>query len=246
VAIFEGATSKASGLTLLADGTYTTTITSTVGAHSFVAKFVGDTTYAPIASTPVSVTVGKVALVTPANAAVVTTATPDLTWTQYPGATGYVVQVSTASAFTAGAATREVIIGDGATVTTASPALVKGTVYYWRVIATWPTGNKSVYSDARTVTYKTEASFTIPAVNQTGLSVTMTTTLTYGDGLPMVGKSVSFFEGATSKATGTTTSDGSVTATFTNTAGTHQVSAKFAGDATYAPASSATVQYTSP
>jgi len=251
VAILEGATSKASGLTLLADGTYTANITSTLtvaAPHSFVAKFVGDTAYAPSdsSSTPVAVTVGKETLVSPATASVVTTATPDLTWTQYPGATGYVVQVSTSSLFTVGAATREVVIGDGATVTTPSPALVRGTLYYWRVVATWPTGNKTVYSDYRTITYKDATKLSLALVKQDGLVVTLKATLTDGSDVKLpVAKTVAIFEGITSKASGLTLlADGTYTATITSTitaAAPHSFVARFVGDTAYAPSDSSAV-----
>jgi hypothetical protein len=181
----------------------------------------------------VPVVVGKVTLTSPATGAVVSTATPSLSWEPYTGATGYHVQVSSSSTFAAGSFKLDADTADASTTVT-PPALTRGTTYYWRVQALMPTG-KSVYSDARKVTYKSATLLAISPVTQDSLTVKIKAALT-GDSGPVASRTISFYEGATLKASGLTAADGTYTATIASTTGTHTYTVKFNGDTFYAAA----------
>jgi hypothetical protein len=228
VYFYEGTTSKASGPTL-ADGTLTKTITSAIGNHSFVARFKGDTAYAASNSLPQDVVIDKVILSSPANGAIVTTGTPTLSWEPYTDATLYHVQVSTSSTF--GTGTQELTTTE---TSISSPVLTAGKLYYWRVYADILTG-KTVFSDAWKVTFKSGTNVAITSMTQNGLKVTLSATFTDEGGNPIPGKTVAFYEGTTSKASGPTLADGTLTKTITSTIGNHSFVAKFKGDTTYAP-----------
>jgi hypothetical protein len=234
VGFYEGATLKASGTTA-ADGTRTATITSTVGAHTYAVKFNGDTLYAPAAPVDVPVVVKKVTLTSPANGAILPEPQPLLSWSLYSADTSkYHVQVSSSSTFAAGSLKLDADTTDAST-TTASPALTKGTAYFWRVQALMPNG-KSVYSAASKMVYKAASALSIVSLTQDGLKVRIKAALTGEGGAPVAGKTIGFYEGATSKASGTTAADGTYTATITSTVGTHTYTVKFNGNTVYAAA----------
>ena len=240
VYFYEGTTSKASGPTL-ADGTLTKTITSTIGAHSFIAKFKGDTAYAPSTSNPQDVIIGKVILTSPIDGAIVTTGTPTLSWEPYIDATLYHVQVSTSSTF--GTGTQEVTTAE---TSISSPPLIPGKLHYWRVYAEILTGT-TVPSTSRKLSFKSPVNLVFERLSWNGTQQTFKATLTQAEtGTPIGGKTITFYEtsdgGATYVSKGTATT-GSLTSanpgvafkTWTTTAGDHQAYASFKGDTSYAP-----------
>lgn len=225
-----------------------TTNTSGIAKKTFTAALGSNTVYAAFAaaggiptmsSDNIGYTIAKVILSSPATGAVVTTATPTLSWAPYTDATGYHVQVSTSSTFAAGAFKLNADTAD-ASASIESPPLNRGTTYYWRVQALIPTG-KSVYSTANKVVYKSATALSVVSVTQDGLKVKIKAALTGELGAAVGGRKLVFYEGATSKTSGSTAADGTYTGTITSTVGSHTYTVKFNGDTNYAPATAVDV-----
>jgi hypothetical protein len=100
-------------------------------------------------SAPISILVQSVKLVSPISGTVTGTPTPVVSWTAYPGATGYTLQTCTLNTFPAASTTSISAAGTSAPL----PALVQGQPTYWRVTAKTPTGT-SVASGGRLITYQ--------------------------------------------------------------------------------------------
>ena len=226
VYVYEGATLKASGLTD-ATGFLTRTFAGTAGTHTFTVKFNGDSIYAAATPSANVVAMGKTVLDAPANGAVVTSATPTLSWLAVPGVQKYHVQVATATTFALPLVYDSDTPDTGTSVTL--PALTVGKTYYWRVKAVFSTGG-APYSDYRKMTYKYGTFLAATNIWQDGVNVTLTAQLTNESG-NLSGRTISYYEGATVVASAVTNAAGVAVKTFASTYAPHFFVAKYAGDA---------------
>ncbi|MGC2424718.1 MAG: hypothetical protein WA666_10245, partial [Nitrospirota bacterium] len=243
-------------------GVATFKFNSVIGTHAAYAKFTASGGIPPMQTDAVSYTIEKVlGLSVPSDEEasaissgfVVNTPAPVLSWTQYPtGASEYYLQISSSATFPANTATAThtydfTTSGNPAGISWPawSPSafqLAKGKKYYWRVRAILPDG-ESVYSDSRTLIYKSPAVIKA-SLQQNGLKVTIKAELD-GDAGPVSGKKLYFYDttGAAPvlKATATTAlrADGTyAVGTIPSTAGPHSYTVKFNGDAYYLKAAS--------
>jgi len=237
VYIYDGLTPRANGITDK-DGKLTKTlINNALGAHSFNARFSGDTAYDPAVPAVADVTIIKVVLSSPANASTVTTLTPALVWQADPDASKYHVQVATAYTFAAANLVYDSVTADTTPSFTLPASLTYGKTYYWRVQSVLP-GGHSPYSDYSRFVCKAWTGLSIISVSQDALKVTFLVKLTKDVG-NMSGRTVSFYDGAVLKGSGITLADGTLTKNITSAIGSHTFTAKYAGEATFAPAQSA-------
>jgi len=204
----------------------------------------------------VSYHIEKVNLTSPGL--IVTEPSPALSWDSYPGAEYYHVQVAWSSGFGLSYILEDVDTENAATSYTLTKPVVLGRQYYWRVQAALPGSVFSMYSDTRKLAYKNATNLTLEYVGKVGSVVTLKATLRKStDGSVIPGKTIYFYENSngglfvskgsavTGALTSVTPGPGIAKKSWTTAAGTHNASAKFAGDATNAAAETdpATVSY---
>ena len=247
--------SKASG-TVLADGTCNATIAK-LAAGTYKLKVVYAATGQPtVESAPLDCVIA--AVIIPAqgvtNPTITTDPTPNLSWSAFTGATGYIIQICASSKFAVGTYAESPDLG---IVTSAdipgSMSLPRGLKRYWRIIALLPTG-RSVPSAARYITYKENTSFTDLNANAIGKTIQPSVTLRGADGGIPSGKTVYFYyklDTATSWSSTTAKTNTSGIAKLAlpkslTASGAYHMYAKFAGDTYFGPATSDQVPFSLP
>ncbi|HLB25384.1 MAG TPA: hypothetical protein VJM83_03540, partial [Nitrospirota bacterium] len=178
---------KASGLSL-ADGSCTKKVAFAAG--DWVVK--SECTTAPgmkFISDEVSFTVSRVTLSSPATASVTTDDTPTVAWEAYPGATGYIVEVSAGTGFYP-STTLQFSAGGGVTEMDL-PAFNIGQKKFWRVTAQLSDG-QSLPSLPWSLTYREATSLINFDSGLSGNTIRPSVRLVDGSALPMAGRTVVF------------------------------------------------------
>jgi MYXO-CTERM domain-containing protein len=248
VTFSEGATTLGTGTVNGAGQATLALSTLSVGMHSIIATYGGDSNFGASASTAVAQTVDKAATTT----ALISSSQPSIVG-------GSVTFTATVSAVAPGAGTPSgtVTFKDGAT-TLGTGTLDAGGV------ATLATSSLAVGSHTITADYGGSASFATSSsagLGQTvdkdgvvaqlasslnpstfGASVTFTATITSSAGGGTPTGTVTFKEGATTLGTGTLDAGGVATySTSTLPGGTHMITASYGGDGNHAAGSSASI-----
>lgn len=236
-AVLLGSKTPATGVASL------TTSSLTLGNHSVTAVFSGSTSYTGSASAAITQTVA------PALTTTVVTTAPN------PSTFGATVTLTATVTSVAGTPTGSITFTDGATplaTVTLTAGQATATVGAWTVGAHPLT---ATYSGAASFQPSTSATFTQqvdrapstvalasdpnPSVN--GDAVTLTATVTSASGSPS--GSVTFTDGPTQLGTATLVGNTATLLTSALAGGTHTLTASYAGDADFAPSTSAALDH---
>ncbi len=213
-----------------------TTSSLAVGSYNITAQYAGNASNASSTSAPLTIDVTSSLSSAPTNLL----AAPGnnqvtLTWTVSAGATSYYVKRSLTNG---GSYT---VIGNPANGTYTDTSATNGTTYYYVVSAVNASGegpNSGQISVVPSIQPSTTTVVSAPVGSGIyGDSVTFTATVSVSS-LPPTG-TVTFKEGSTVLGTGTLSSGTAVFSISTLTVGSHQVTASYGGDGTYATSVSA-------
>jgi Subtilase family len=182
-----------------------------------------------IPASPIPPADGAVVTISPVS--VVTVSPVTLSWSLYPGATGYEAQVCSNRNFSPPRAVQGYSASAGSCTL---PAYSPGTAKFWRVRAVLPTGH-SLYSAVSKFKYKPAPVLGLSSSPYSAAKVTLTATVTDGSGNGIGGRKVYFYDDGAPRGYALTKADGTAVKRVAASSGS-TVQAEFKGDGKYSAA----------
>jgi len=236
-----GAAGTTLGSTALSSGTCSiTTPALAVGTHSnIVAVYGGNSTYATSTSSALSTQTVNPAAPTGLTATIGTAGSVGLTWDATLGATSYKLSIKNMATLV-----------EQVVTTTAPPyaatGLTNGTSYQFKVLATGSVGDGPYSGVVSATPIMPPSATTLAAYLGTagpyGAAVTFTATVDVTNG--QATGTVAFMDGAVLLGTGTLSAGQVNFTTSALAAGTHSITASYAGDASFAASTASALGYT--